>query len=168
MSKVERVNFGKDWWKGQRSASDADELLIVPERAAPTDDLPPLPRSNMRRKPLKDRLGVRNDRRPVSCPPELDSVVDCLREFRPLLISPCVYFLVKKNMVIYVGQTINLQARMESHYCEKDFDAVFYIEVPLEQRCAIEAAFIQALRPPLNLEVKPGDYRHALKPLGFK
>jgi len=60
-----------------------------------------------------------------------------------------VYFLIKSGQVVYVGQSVNVHARIASH-TDKDFDAFAY--VPCEQHMLdkLESLYIHCLRPPLN------------------
>lgn len=62
-----------------------------------------------------------------------------------------VYFLVKKNKVIYVGQSTNVFSRVSSHTSVKDFDGWCF--VPCEPGKALdllESLYIHFLRPPEN------------------
>ena len=66
---------------------------------------------------------------------------------------PCVYFLVKGEAVVYIGKTVNIQARIEHHKKDenKDFDDVFFIPAKDEQEMdALERKLIRAFEPPLN------------------
>lgn len=68
---------------------------------------------------------------------------------RPWNGNSGVYFLVKGTRVVYVGQALNLQARISQH-SDKDFDRFAYITCPPEQLDKLEALYIHTLRPPLN------------------
>lgn len=39
-----------------------------------------------------------------------------------------IYFLIKKTKVVYVGQSINIEKRINSHKRNKNFDRVYTIE----------------------------------------
>lgn len=75
-----------------------------------------------------------------------------LRTYSAGVFPPCIYFLTLKQVVVYVGQTIQLPARVISHLGDKskNFDSVFYIPVPRHRLTEVELAFINALMPPLN------------------
>lgn len=84
-----------------------------------------------------------------------DALVPLAERFYEMPVSrtlgvPCVYFLISDMRVVYVGQTTNLIARVTTHLKEKTFDRVLYLPVPESALLAVEAAFIAALRPPLN------------------
>jgi hypothetical protein len=63
---------------------------------------------------------------------------------------PCVYFLCLGDQVRYVGQTLCLQARLENHRYIKDFDRVYFVDVPKASLGDVERQYIQELRPPDN------------------
>lgn len=88
----------------------------------------------------------------VGAPSAIASVVG-LRQFHPDLFCG-VYFLCLKNEVVYVGQSINVPARVSTHNAEntKQFDKVFFLRVPKSELLAAEAQFIDALKPKLNWE----------------
>ena len=71
--------------------------------------------------------------------------------------TSCVYFLVKSNVVVYVGQTTELTGRLISHHRDgKDFDHAFWLPVPRSELDAVEGAFIRQLRPLLNKRTVKG------------
>lgn len=61
-----------------------------------------------------------------------------------------IYFLVHNNIVIYVGQSIDIYTRISSHKNKKEFTSAFYIECPEEELKCTEDYYIIALNPPLN------------------
>ena len=65
------------------------------------------------------------------------------------MVSPCVYILIKENEVVYVGQSVNLLQRLAQHR-EKDFDAAYYLPIPITDLIKTEKALIQDFNPPLN------------------
>ena len=82
-------------------------------------------------------------------PRELASV-EGLAEFTNANFPPCIYFLVKEENIMYVGQSINLPARLVQHQNNKDYDRVFYLPVPQSDLNRVERDFIKTLDPPLN------------------
>lgn len=73
-----------------------------------------------------------------------------LKEFRHRSRS-CVYFLIKDSVVVYVGMTRHLPARIVSHHqYGKKFDRVAYLECAESNKATIERALIRHLRPQLN------------------
>jgi hypothetical protein len=65
--------------------------------------------------------------------------------------DPCVYFLIRDNVVVYVGQSITLAARLRQH-TDKTFDRVLFLRVPKSQLLTVERKFIVALKPEYNKE----------------
>ena len=64
-----------------------------------------------------------------------------------------VYFLLKEEVVVYVGQTTApWPSRILQHLNEKekDFDDVWYLEVDNPSMSEIEKAFIKMFRPKYN------------------
>jgi hypothetical protein len=85
-------------------------------------------------------------------PAELSLALEHLSEF-PVQVYrrfPCVYFLVKRDRVVYVGSTVHLGNRILSHLKGKDFDRLFFMRAPQPKIYALEVQFIKMLKPPLN------------------
>ena len=59
-----------------------------------------------------------------------------------------VYFLFLANELIYVGQSKNLHSRVADHNIQ--FDEFSFVAVPTDKLDAVEAFFIDRLRPRLN------------------
>lgn len=61
-----------------------------------------------------------------------------------------VYFLVSDGKIVYVGQTADLDSRVEDHTNNKEFDSV--VAIPVDGRFInkVEKEFIQLLSPALN------------------
>jgi hypothetical protein len=66
--------------------------------------------------------------------------------------STCgVYFLVHEHRVVYVGQSVNILARVGSHKASrKVFDRVAFVTCAQEHLNVVESLYIHILRPPLN------------------
>ena len=64
--------------------------------------------------------------------------------------QPGVYFLCKDDEVIYVGQSVSIHGRIQSHKQHKDFDRAYLLPIPESELDEIESAFIHFLKPPLN------------------
>jgi len=60
-----------------------------------------------------------------------------------------VYFLIKDDHVIYVGQSINLDSRLGGH-ASKGFDSVSYLRVAESELNNVEAFYIVKFNPVLN------------------
>jgi hypothetical protein len=80
-------------------------------------------------------------------------VLDNLMPFREKPPIEAVYFLLRGERLVYIGETCNLARRIEAHRKDKMFDEVRYLEassLDLRRRIA-EGVFIRLLRPPLNV-----------------
>lgn len=81
-------------------------------------------------------------------PQELTQFADRLY-YTPAWLFTGVYFLVRGNKVVYVGQGVNCGSRSLSH-TDKEFDCVFVMPVPRSELNRVEAAFISVLKPEYN------------------
>jgi hypothetical protein len=61
-----------------------------------------------------------------------------------------VYFLIKDEQVVYVGQSINITQRIAEHTKTKDFDTFTYVQCKREDLNRIEALYITKLKPKYN------------------
>ena len=73
-----------------------------------------------------------------------------LRSRRRRLVG--VYFLISEAAIVYVGQTTDLESRIELHQWEgiKTFDRAMWIELPADDLSAYEGALIRAIGPKYN------------------
>jgi len=87
-------------------------------------------------------------------PVELKQLEGALRSFDGHISYPtCVYFLVRGNKVVYVGQSVSLSGRLAQHVAMgKKFDQVFYLPWPKASLCQMETKLIKALVPEYNKE----------------
>lgn len=78
-----------------------------------------------------------------------------------------VYFLVKNEEVVYIGQTGNWSARQNSHLkARRKWDRLFFLDVNHSMaRPAIEWAYIDVAEPAWNVAVRPSylDEAHDLR-----
>lgn len=67
-----------------------------------------------------------------------------------------IYFLCRGEKVIYVGQAVNVEARLAQHEDERIrwFDRFFFIEYPAANLDKAEAEWIKLLRPPTNGRIR--------------
>lgn len=80
-----------------------------------------------------------------------------------------IYFLLRNEELLYIGKSIQLPARIEAHASTKRFNRVLYFETPPTELAAIESAFIQHFRPPLNKAGMPWDgWEHIMRSYGFE
>jgi hypothetical protein len=61
-----------------------------------------------------------------------------------------IYFLIKDQSVVYVGQSINITQRVAEHTKTKDFDTFTYVQCKRENLNQIEAMYITRLKPKYN------------------
>jgi hypothetical protein len=73
-----------------------------------------------------------------------------VQEYRLPPIGPCVYFLCQNGRIVYIGQSINLSARIAQHSQAKGFDNVYYFNVPESLLNETEATLIDFYAPELN------------------
>lgn len=66
-----------------------------------------------------------------------------------------VYFLVQAERVVYIGQSVNILARIAQHRASKDFDRFAFVPCEREDLDALESLYIHFIKPPLN-----GRHRH--------
>jgi excinuclease UvrABC nuclease subunit len=62
-----------------------------------------------------------------------------------------VYFLIENCKIVYVGQSIGIDARIGQHHADKMFSHVAYIECAQEQLNTLEALYINKFDPTLNI-----------------
>ena len=80
--------------------------------------------------------------------PRLLKTVEGLNYFKYKDLK-CVYFLMKRQRIVYIGQSINLPYRIGAHIRDgvKDFDKVFYVIVKKEYELDfVEKNYIWKLR----------------------
>ena len=110
---------------------------------------------------LKLKLAVvESDRRELhrkfqryDCGPDalgLLSKGEILSMARPQRKQCGVYFLIENNEIVYVGQSVNVHARVASHYYGKVFSYFTCIECPQSHLNSLEALYIHKFNPPLN------------------
>ena len=66
-----------------------------------------------------------------------------------------VYFLVGGDKVVYVGQSVNVYARIAYH-TDKVFDSFAFIPCDKDMLNSLESLYIHVLRPPLNGDMHGG------------
>jgi hypothetical protein len=60
-----------------------------------------------------------------------------------------VYFLISNNKIVYVGQSVNVYARISGH-THKTFDSFTVLPCPKEHLNVLESLYIHMFDPPLN------------------
>lgn len=106
--------------------------------------------------PINLRPVVQQPPAPATIPRALAEVEARLCEIPPLEYPPCVYFLVLKQEIVYVGQSRNLLSRLGQHREDgKRWDRVLYLPVQADCLLTVEAQWIRVLCPPLNRAGRP-------------
>ena len=88
----------------------------------------------------------------------LSHLGDLLRERikRPRIAA--IYFLLRDDEIVYIGQSCDIENRIELHYsCRdsrnryyKDFDRAVWMAISIDELDAVVCALIRALRPTYN------------------
>jgi hypothetical protein len=68
---------------------------------------------------------------------------------KPWQQSSGVYFLIDKDKIVYVGQSVNIYARIPTHH-DKKFDKYAYIPCKPRLLNVLESLYIHLLQPKLN------------------
>lgn len=67
-----------------------------------------------------------------------------------------IYFLIKRNDVVYIGKTTKYPMRLKYHIHQKlDFDTVKFIECTKDNLAYYEKRWIERFKPAHNLAMKP-------------
>lgn len=74
---------------------------------------------------------------------------------RDKIVLSGVYFLVNKNEIIYVGQSVKTHSRLLTHWAEKEFDKVFVLQVEKSRLTEVENHYIKKFNPRLNKSNNP-------------
>lgn len=77
---------------------------------------------------------------------------EILSRSRPAVSAVGVYFLIREEEIVYVGQSNNIHARISYHMqcTNKKFDSFSYINVPLERLNNVESHYIEKFEPEYN------------------
>lgn len=81
---------------------------------------------------------------------ELKSMFDIMMSrvsYKPII---GIYFLFNDDECIYIGQSVNVMARIGSHVKMKNFNSYAYIEYPEEKLNEMETLYILTYKPILN------------------
>lgn len=73
-----------------------------------------------------------------------------------------IYFLIHGDDVVYVGKSINIFNRIGRHRADgREFDSFAYLLCPEDRLDEIEAGYITALMPWMNIALGPSRVRYA-------
>lgn len=66
-----------------------------------------------------------------------------------------VYFLIRQGKIVYVGQSVSVATRVQTHKSFFEFDKVCVIRVPQNELTRVEKHYIQKFRPMHNKAANP-------------
>lgn len=84
------------------------------------------------------------------------SEVDIVRGSSAAHSQVGVYFLIKSGRIVYVGQSVQVATRIESHKNTKDFDSFSFITCDVRELDYLESFYIFKFSPPLNGRMSNG------------
>ncbi len=98
-------------------------------------------------------------------PTQLLEIRDAISRYEGHLYPPCVYFLCRDGIVVYVGRTTNIAHRIGAHIRqgEKKFDEVFTLPIKPERLGIVERHYINLFKPEYN----QAGYSKESKPLEY-
>jgi hypothetical protein len=102
------------------------------------------------RKSFYDELIYMADKYESLIPP-LSCIKNNASDKVPFKNGSYIYFLLDGAEVVYIGQTVNLSYRVQSHLKDKSFDSVNYFEVDKNDRLLIEGLCINDYTPKYNI-----------------
>lgn len=86
------------------------------------------------------------------------SIYDVILASVPVTHGSGIYFLLRKNEVIYVGQSVDVLGRISRHRREgRAFDAYAYIECAQDEMDRLERLYIRAFVPEENMSLGNND-----------
>lgn len=71
---------------------------------------------------------------------------------------PGIYFLIRENKIVYVGQSKSVVARLLSHYKYKNFDRFYYCKVNESELNDYETYYILKFAPEENKTIPNNSY----------
>lgn len=142
-----RSNLAKETKRLLKMATALDvieeQMLGVDKLLSKMAEPPVLPHS------IRSKVMIEATGETVGVPPELRPIARALTMFIQPRGACGIYFLVRGATVVYVGQSVNIAARVGQH-TDKPHDRVFYLEVARPYLNRVENAFISLLRPQYN------------------
>lgn len=77
-----------------------------------------------------------------------------------------VYFLCQGDDVLYIGQSVDIHARVLEHRATKQFDRMFFWPTPASELDRVEGALIRILKPVLNGNPGPATDAETMESIG--
>ena len=73
-----------------------------------------------------------------------------IRSSRPYPKLCGIYFLIRAGRIVYIGQAVNIFARIATHMARKDFDSWSHVKCSAHQLSEFERAYINKFMPEMN------------------
>jgi hypothetical protein len=83
------------------------------------------------------------------------TIEDIIKIKQPKENLSVIYFLIKDNTIVYVGQSITGTNRIVNHKKDKDFDSYSFIPIPKELLNETEQSYIRTFMPSYNKDDNP-------------
>lgn len=93
---------------------------------------------------------------------EVEDVIANKRSYKP---ESSIYFLIKNEVVVYVGQSVSPYTRISVHEKDKDFDSYFIEPCEYENLNEAEAYYVLKFNPIYNGMIPQNDFYKSLQKL---
>jgi predicted GIY-YIG superfamily endonuclease len=94
-----------------------------------------------------------------SIPAILRALSANVQEFFIPLSGPCIYFLMREDRIVYVGQSMSIARRIPDHLSSKSFDRIYYSPVQEKEMDGIERTLIEYYDPEYNRDAMVNEKR---------
>jgi excinuclease UvrABC nuclease subunit len=82
-----------------------------------------------------------------------DGIIASAIKIKPVDLKIGVYFLINSGEIVYIGKSTNIDGRITQHSATKEFDSFSWIELDGTNLENIEAEYIMAFNPRLNIRL---------------
>ena len=72
----------------------------------------------------------------------------------PMRTGIGVYFLIREGVIVYVGKSVNVMARIAAHYADKAFDSYTWVRCSRAKMAQLELDYIDLFMPEYNFQAK--------------
>lgn len=81
---------------------------------------------------------------------DLPSISNILLNAQNIDNSCGIYFLIKGTEIVYIGQSVSVLKRIETHFSNKDFDSFSFLPCKKEMLDVVESLYIHLIEPKYN------------------
>ena len=81
---------------------------------------------------------------------DLPSISNILLNAQNIDNSCGIYFLIKGTEIVYVGQSVSVLRRIETHFSNKDFDSFSFLPCKKDMLDVVESLYIHLIEPKYN------------------